>query len=88
LSESWEGSYCARVAASAPTTVSKLKKVEEEADETGFWIDQLLIIGLSASITARAKRIANLSEEVTALTVAAIKTCRARVSYSRHKLPS
>src|SRR5215470_4051156 len=61
----------ARRAQSTRDLLSKLKKVEEEADETAFWIEQLLILGLSPKATERAKRIAGLSEEVTALTVAA-----------------
>ena len=61
----------------------KLKRVEEEADETLFWIERLLSVGLSASLVSQAKSIAARSEEVIALTVAAIKTCRARLRASR-----
>ena len=39
-----------------------------------FWIERLLSVGLSASLVSQAKSIAARSEEVIALTVAAIKT--------------
>ena len=65
--------------------ISKLKKVEEEADEAAFWIDQLLSVGLAANLIVRAKRIASLSDEVLALAVAAIKTCRTRLKESRKR---
>jgi len=48
-----------------------------------FWIERLLSVGLSASLVSQAKSIAARSEEVIALTVAAIKTCRARLRASR-----
>jgi four helix bundle protein len=78
-----------RAASRAQSTrdlISKLKKVEEEADETAFWIEQPLIVALPANLAARAKRIAPLSDEVLALVATAIKTCRVRLKASRRKL--
>ena len=65
--------------------LSKLKRVEEEADETLFWIEHLLSVGLPSNLVSQAKSIAARSDEILALTVAAIKTCRARLRASRRK---
>jgi len=78
----WSQLPCCR-AQSTRDLLCKLKRVEEEADETLFWIERLLSVGLSASLVSQAKSIAARSEEVIALTVAAIKTCRARLRASR-----
>jgi four helix bundle protein len=56
--------------------INKLKIVEEEADETNYWLELLI----EAEIIA-AERLADLMrevDEITAITVASIKTSRAK----------
>ena len=77
--------YRAANRAQSTRDLMKLKKVEEEADETAFWIEQLLSVGLAANLIVRSKRIASLSDEVLALAVTAIKTCRTRLRKSRKR---
>jgi four helix bundle protein len=64
--------------------ISKLATVEEEADESGFWMELLVDSG-----KARAPRLADLrdeAEEILAMTVASIKTLR-RKTYTRAQEP-
>jgi four helix bundle protein len=63
--------------------VAKLGIVEEEADESGFWIDLLAESGLISG-----KRVADLSreaDELTAIMVASIKTARAKAKAEKLK---
>jgi four helix bundle protein len=62
--------------------ISKLDIVLEEADETLFWEEMLVDAGL-----VPATRIADLiaeTREIIAMTVASLKTLRARSQYSRN----
>ncbi len=68
---------------SDPDLLTKLKKVEEEADESMFWLEHLMSVGLDQSTTAGAKKLHDLCDEVTALTVAAVKTLRQRIAAKR-----
>ena len=61
-------------AKSVAEMISKLSTVEEEADESGFWMELLVDSGKT-----RAERLAGLrreAEEILAMTVASIKTLR------------
>jgi len=63
-------------ARSAAEFVAKLGIVEEEADESIYWLEMLVEAGLMPS-----ERVANLmqvAQEILAITVASIKTARGR----------
>ena len=63
-------------ARSTPDMISKLGIVEEEADETLYWLDLLVESGrLPATLLEPLRREAN---DLLAMTVASIKTLRAR----------
>jgi four helix bundle protein len=61
--------------------VAKMKIVEEEADECAFWLEGCLEIGIGDQASAR--RLHSECGEVTAMTVAAIKTMKARLASGR-----
>jgi four helix bundle protein len=61
-------------AKSKPDFVSKMGTVEEEADETIYWMELLIIRGI-----VKPKRIADLmseADEILAIVVASIKTAK------------
>jgi four helix bundle protein len=64
-------------ARSTADLVNKLGIVEEEADETGYWLDLLSDSGLAA--TSRVQPLLRESDEILAMTVASIKTRRSRI---------
>jgi four helix bundle protein len=72
----------ARRAQSGADLIAKLKKVEEEADESQLWVD-LLSADIPSSVEDSAKRLAALCDEVTALAVAAIRTTRRKIGQKR-----
>ncbi|MEM0516792.1 four helix bundle protein [Aequorivita sp. MCCC 1A16923] len=57
--------------------INKLKIVEEEADESMFWLEILLEINLNN--IENIKTLINESDELVAITVASIKTARKRL---------
>ena len=59
--------------------IAKLKIVEEESDESEFWIDCLFVARLPSALHADARRLQDQFNQITRMTVAAIKTCRARL---------
>jgi len=63
-------------AKSTADLISKLGIVEEEADETGYWLE--LLVESKAVLTSKAEWLLKESNELTAMTVASIKTLRAR----------
>ena len=65
-------------AKSTPDMINKMKIVEEEADETQYWLEVLVEAGLSQKehIVALHKE----TDEILAMTVASIKTLRTRKS--------
>jgi four helix bundle protein len=63
-------------AKSTPEIVNKLKTVEEEADETLYWLEVLIEAGLLPE--ARLKDLISETDEILAITVASIKTLRAK----------
>lgn len=65
-------------AKSAPDMINKLKTVEEEADETLFWLELLVESGLMPE--ARLADLMQETDEILAMTVASIKTLRNRKS--------
>ncbi|MFT3890021.1 MAG: four helix bundle protein [Anaerolineales bacterium] len=65
-------------AKSTPDMINKMKIVEEEADETQYWLEILVEAGLSAK-----EQIVDLykeTDEILAMTVASLKTLRNRKS--------
>jgi four helix bundle protein len=70
---------------SDPDLLAKLKKVEEEADESMFWLEHLMLVGLDPTLTASAKRLHDRCDQVTALTVTAIRTLRQRIAAKRRR---
>ena len=65
-------------AKSTADTINKLKIVEEESDETEYWLEVLVEAGLVPE-----NQIASVykeTDEILAMTIASIKTCRNRKS--------
>jgi four helix bundle protein len=58
--------------------VSKLGDVEEEADETGFWLEML--VDAQKVAIDRVAKLTREANEILAMTVASIKTLRLRQS--------
>ena len=65
-------------AKSKPDMIHKLKIVEEEADETLFWLELLIESDLVAE--SRLKELMKETDELLAMTVASINTLRGRQS--------
>ena len=65
-------------AKSTADMINKLKIVEEEADETLFWLE--IIIGASLLPEARLNPLIQETNEILSMTVASIKTLRNRQS--------
>jgi four helix bundle protein len=64
-------------ARSTADLISKLGIVEEEADETGYWLELLSDSSLAAA--PRIEPLLRESDEILAMTVASIKTLRSRI---------
>jgi four helix bundle protein len=68
---------------SRPDFISKLGTVEEEADETGFWLEmlsdiaQLRHLKIDARTSAELTRLLDEANQLVAITVASRKTARA-----------
>ena len=65
-------------AKSTPDMIHKLKIVEEEADETLFWLEVLIESDLLPE--SRLQNLMQETDEVLAMTIASIKTLRNRKS--------
>lgn len=63
---------------STPDMINKMKIVEEEADETGYWLEILVETGLAPE--DQLASIHKETNEILAMTVASIKTLRNRKS--------
>lgn|SRR5690606_5208536 len=57
--------------------INKLKIVEEEADESMFWLE--ILIEINSQNSENIKELINESNELVAITVASIKTARKRL---------
>ena len=66
-------------AQSTRALIAKMKIVEEESDESEFWIDCLFVAKLPSDLHAEARRLQSQFNQITRMAVAAIKTCRARL---------
>ncbi|MEW5831109.1 MAG: four helix bundle protein [Chloroflexota bacterium] len=65
-------------AKSTPDMVNKLKIVEEESDETAYWLERMAEMGYTAP--GQTAPIAKETNEILAMTVASIRTLRSRKS--------
>ena len=65
-------------AKSSADMINKLKTVEEEADETAYWLE--LVIGTELLSAERVSDLLAEANEIVAMTVASIKTLRRRKS--------
>jgi four helix bundle protein len=63
-------------ARSVPDMIAKLSIVEEEADETLYWLELLVEAELMSA--DRLQDLMNEADEITAMTVASIKTLRGK----------
>ena len=72
-------------ARSAADVVAKLKIVEEEADETLYWLERLVEAGLLEG--ARVDSLHAETNEIVAMTIASIKTLRSRAAVLRPQAP-
>ncbi|GAB4190876.1 MAG: four helix bundle protein [Roseiflexaceae bacterium] len=70
-------------AKSAADMINKLKIVEEEADETLFW--QELLVEADLVPTERMHDMMNETQQIIAMTVASLKTLRARQAQEEKK---
>jgi four helix bundle protein len=66
---------------SIPDMINKLKIVEEESDETQYWLELLVETGLVSQEQIAA--IYKETDEILAMTVASIKTLRTRAPQSK-----
>mgnify|MGYP001590548346 FL=1 len=65
-------------AKSSPDMINKLKIVEEESDETEYWLELLIEAGLTPQ--DQVAGIYKETDEILSMTIASIKTLRARKS--------
>ena len=65
-------------ARSTPDFIAKLKIVEEESDESDFWIDRLFDAKLPPPLHEPARELQRLFVQITKMTVASLKTARER----------
>ena len=70
-------------AKSTPDMINKLKIVEEESDETEYWLE--LLVEAELIPQEQIKTIYKETDEILAMTVASLKTLRASHSTSRLK---
>ena len=70
-------------AKSTPDMINKLKIVEEESDETQYWLEILVEAGLVPQ--AQISDIYKETDEILAMTVASLKTLRGRQSTNNRK---
>jgi len=63
--------------------ISKIKKLEEEADESALWLALLRATGLPDTLARESQWLENEFCEITAIAVASAKTSRARLKRER-----
>jgi len=70
-------------AKSTPDMINKLKIVEEESDETEYWLE--ILVEASLIPQAQISDIYKETDEILAMTVASLKTLRGRQSTNNRK---
>ena len=63
--------------------IAKMKKLEEEADESALWLALLRADGLPAALAQESRWLENEFCEITAIAVTSAKTSRARLTRDR-----
>jgi four helix bundle protein len=66
-------------AQSTRALIAKLKIVEEESDESQFWLECLFVARLPAALHADTKLLQDQFSQITRMTIAAVRTSRARL---------
>ena len=59
--------------------ISKMKRMEEEADESQFWLAVLRVTGLPAGLEREGAALEQEFSELTAIAVSSVKTARLRL---------
>jgi four helix bundle protein len=59
--------------------IAKMKKLEEEADESSLWLALLRATGLPASLMAECESLEREFSRITAIAVSSVKTARLRL---------
>ena len=72
-------------AQSTKALIAKLKIVEEESDESQFWLECLFVAKLPEPQHQRARVLQDLFSQITRMTIAAIRTSRARLKAERNR---
>lgn len=70
-------------AKSTPDMINKLKIVEEESDETEYWLE--LLVEAELAPKEQIKNIYKETDEILSMTVASLKTLRGRSSANNRK---
>ena len=70
-------------AQSTAALIAKLKIVEEESDESQFWLECLFVAKLPSALHSDARVLQDLFAQITAMTVAALRTSRARLAVDK-----
>ena len=70
-------------AQSTKALIAKLKIVEEESDESWFWVECLFVAKLPEVLHPEARTLQDQFFQITAMTVAAIRTARLRLRTER-----
>jgi len=65
--------------------ISKMKRMEEEADESAFWLSVLSATGLPGTLAREGTDLEGEFGELTAIAVASVKTARSRLTPPRRK---
>jgi len=63
--------------------IAKIKKLEEEADESALWLAMLRAVGLPQELRAESEALEDEFSQVTAIAVASAKTVRGRLQRER-----
>ena len=66
-------------AQSTRALIAKLKIVEEESDESQFWLECLFVARLPGGLHGEARALQDQVSQITRMTIAAIRTSRARL---------
>jgi four helix bundle protein len=75
-------------AQSTKALIAKLKIVEEESDESQFWLECLFVAKLPEAQHQRARDLQDMFSQITRMTIAAVRTSRARLKAERQQARS
>jgi len=63
--------------------ISKMKKMEEEADESAFWLSVFRVAGLPPAVRDEGAALEDEFDELTRIALSSVKTARQRLQYPR-----